>query len=370
MPRLTRATAYVGALMLAAAPAGAAAQIAALENLQIHGYLTQAYAQSDDIQINGIPTDATGDYRVAALQFRYAITENDNVTVQLRHRRLGTSPYGSGEGDVTLNWGFYQHTFQHGAGRTAVKVGKMPLPRGLYNEIRTVGTVLPFFRAPFNFYLEGYESYDGASATTNLQVGKGWSVEGTAFVGGYDAKRPATDPVTKAITVTAGRNENVRGGRLWVNTPIEGLRLGMSGMRFRARKATDTSTAPTQSQLLGSVDGNFNRFMLRGEFAKSTSPTRYVLLYYGQAGVKLTEKLGVYGQIDVSDHHDRVKGGGYHVYTNSRDVAGSVNYAFSPNLVLKAERHHIKGFGFDRPVPTTGAPAKTGYTILSVSTSF
>src|SRR5690349_15419872 len=63
----------------AAAPAPAIPVPQIMESLQIHGHLTQAYAQSDEIQINGIPTDATGDYRTAALQFRYGFTDNDNV---------------------------------------------------------------------------------------------------------------------------------------------------------------------------------------------------------------------------------------------------------------------------------------------------
>src|SRR5688572_26307306 len=57
----------------------------------VHGYLTQAYAKSDNLPINGINKKATWDYRVLALQGRYTLSTHGNFTVQVQHRRSGTS---------------------------------------------------------------------------------------------------------------------------------------------------------------------------------------------------------------------------------------------------------------------------------------
>ena len=160
MPLKKRRRVQVIALAAAALlPAAAQAQSSALEKLSIHGYMSQGYVQSSEMPFSGIPTDATGDYRTAALQFRYAISDNGSAVVQIRHRRLGTSPLQGIEPDVSLNWAYYQQRF----GSASLKVGKLPIPRGIYNEVRAVGTILPFYRAPVNTYIEGYETVDGAS---------------------------------------------------------------------------------------------------------------------------------------------------------------------------------------------------------------
>ncbi|HEX7239619.1 MAG TPA: hypothetical protein VF263_05110, partial [Longimicrobiaceae bacterium] len=166
-------------LVLSSALAGAAAlcvsgplhaQGALAEKLQVHGYLTQGYAQSGELPILGISEGGTANYRTAALQFRYGITEKDNFVLQFSHRDMGTSLFTSDESSVMLDWAFYQRRFGNGS----VRVGRGPIPLGIYNEVRDVGTILPFYRAPSNFYYEGFETLDGASANYDFALGGGW----------------------------------------------------------------------------------------------------------------------------------------------------------------------------------------------------
>jgi hypothetical protein len=123
-----------------------------LSKLFVHGYLTQAYARTNEHQLIGINDEGTTDYRMAALQFRYAITTNDNFVIQFSHERIGDSPVMQFKNDVELDWVFYEHRFNDA---TSVKVGKVQIPMGIYNEIRDVGTILPFYRPIFSFYFEG-----------------------------------------------------------------------------------------------------------------------------------------------------------------------------------------------------------------------
>lgn len=56
------------------------------------------------------------------------------------------------EPDVKLDWAFYERKLGQD---TSIRVGRIPQPMGLLNETRYVGTLLPFYRAPYNFYQEG-----------------------------------------------------------------------------------------------------------------------------------------------------------------------------------------------------------------------
>src|SRR4028118_973750 len=79
-----------------------------VSRFSIHGYVSQAYAVSEDHQILGIPTEGTTDYRDLALQFRYEQDRKNTFVLQLRQERLGESP--RERDDLELDWAFYQRS--------------------------------------------------------------------------------------------------------------------------------------------------------------------------------------------------------------------------------------------------------------------
>jgi len=209
----------VAGLALAAVAMTGSAQ--AQSGLQVHGYLSQGYARSfaelDGWQIFGVPQEGTTDYGNAALQFRYGFTTNDYVVLQLAHRRIGQSSLIFDEDDLTVDWAFYGRRF----GNAEVRVGRIAIPSGIYNEIRDAGILLPFFRAPFNFYLEGSftsETVDGAVASYYLDTGGPWSAEVAAYGGAFDID-DRTDDGSVWATQTV-RATGAFGANLWVNTPV------------------------------------------------------------------------------------------------------------------------------------------------------
>lgn len=111
--------------------------------LSVHGYLTQGFAISTDHQVHGISTEGTSDYRNLALQFRYDVDDQQNFIIQFSHERLGLSPIMQLEPDVELDWAYYEYKFND---IYSIKVGKIQMPFGIYNEFRDVGTLLPFYR--------------------------------------------------------------------------------------------------------------------------------------------------------------------------------------------------------------------------------
>jgi len=335
------------------------------DRLSVHGYLTQAYARSDRLQIDGINKEGTWDYRVVALQTRYALTENDQFVVQIRNRRLGLSPL-SDEEDVTLDWGYYRHSF--GDGNTSVKVGRVPYPLGLYNEIRNVGTVLPFFRAPRVFYLPGIETVDGFSLTNTIPLGA-WRLESTLYGGGETTVSQVTTP--SATIIISNRSDGIYGAQEWISTPIQGLRLGAAYHRFESPTGDGQDTVPN-NLFAGSIDGTFEHAFLRGEYMKYIVDRALPGLadydqinYYGQGGVQIFEPLWLNAQVQIG----KTNYGGFR-FRDTFDRAIGVSYKISPGLVLKLEGHAARGYSFDSFVQVGGPPGKTNYGIASLSASF
>lgn len=351
-------------LVATALPTVASAQLS-LEKLQIHGFLTQGFADADGLSLNGISKRATADYRVAALQFRYDVTNSDGITLQFRSRRLGTNPIRNLEPAVALNWAYYERKF-NSVGVTA-KAGLIPAPRGIYNEIRSVGTLLPFYRAPINLYPEGFEAIDGVSVAKTFDFKKAGSFDLVGYYGGFDnaaATFPATGP---KFTTAISRFENAYGGQAWYNTPIRGVRFGVGGVKFKSRGAdTIPVTAPIRpfTRWYGSLDATFDNAFFRSEYTLLSAGAN-TAAYYFQGGVRVFDRLWINGQNELSD---RTLAG--RTFRLQRDASVGLNYVLSSGVSLKIEQHSAKGYVFERYLNTLQAPGKSNYTIASVSASF
>lgn len=334
-----------------------------LDKVVIHGHLNQAYAFSDGNQIVGIPKDGTADYRTAALQIRADMTEDDTFVVQLSHERLGLSPSQANREDVELDWIFYQRRF----GASSVKVGRIPIPFGLYNEVRDVGTVLPFYRPARPLYEESSfttESIDGALLAHRFELGGNWRLAADVHYGNWEFFDAQLNPV---------KCDDSLGVELWLETPVSGLRLGIGGLRYD----TEGKTTPKSHRQLShlSIAGDFGRIVSEVELKRDTAQRvtggRLVSVWggYGRLGFRVTNKLllqGEYDFLDVSFPRTET--------AEDRDRALGLSYSFRHDLVLKAEYHWVHGFrveGQPGLIPTRPVPDyKTQFGILSLATSF
>jgi hypothetical protein len=342
------------------ASSSAAAQSALLDRLQIHGYLSQGYATSSELPLFGIPTDGSTDYRNAALQFRYALSDADFAVIQLKHRRLGGSVLTADGNDVELGWAFYQRRF----GAASVRVGRVPLPLGIFNETRDVGTLLPFYRAPGNFYMEGIETIDGVIAAYELQLGH-WSVETQLGYGGVGLKFPYATPVGPQLVVK--RFEDLKSGQLWVNSPIPGLRFGASGFLWESMDDNVGSVVDMNVRQVF-VDAAFEPAYVRGEYREIDLGSLRINNYYAQGGLRFGA-FSLNGQADFSDWQVATPIGAMR-YQAARDLAVGVNYAHRSNLIYKLEAHRSRGSNFDVYLDPMAGQGRTSYFIGSVSVSF
>ncbi len=342
-------------LVIASVPQGTRAQVGLDPRLSVHGYLTQGFARASKLPLYGLTDTTTSDYRSAALQLGFDVSPKDRLVVQVSHRRLASSPLAGFEANIEVDWAFYQRTL----GPIVVRAGRFPLAGGIYNEVRDVGTVLPMFRAPYQIYPDGFETVDGLSASHDVSLGT-WSLESSLYWGGIEYKNVFQAP-TGANPIMY-RFENSVGGQLWLTTPIDGLRVGVSAIGWKFQGNSDHT-------MMASIDGNFDRYLVRAEYKAGKLGDYYATFAYAQGGVKLIEKLQLVGQYELARLETR---GPIPVAdkTVARDAALGLNYKISPNLVLKLEQHDVKGYWFDRFVNPLGPAAKSRYGIASVSVSF
>lgn len=383
------------AAALAVRPAGA--QLSS-DKYQIHGFLTQGFAKSDSLPIVGIDDKGTANYRAAALQFRFMPTAKDAAVIQVANRHMGDSPVNRLENDLTLQWAYYQRRLP---ASLVAKVGRAPMPRGIYNEVRKVGTVLPFYRAPYNFYTESYETIDGGMLARTTPLGA-WELETSAF-GGVVNFRQASRSATYApkfamvngaptmVGVTPGpdsvmlvneRAKNTLGTQFWLTTPIQGLRFGAGATRFDLNAYQNLSGRngrSVASVVQGAVDGNFTRVQLRSEWEQFRVNEFLYTDHYVQGGVKLTSKLALNVQREQTNVHaaarpiiagipDDKTPRTRVAYRFGLDQAVGVNYAFRPDVIVKLEGHENTGRNYDRPVSSSGETGK--YVIASMALSF
>lgn len=347
------------------------------DRLSFHGALMAGFGKSDGPQYFGINSDGTTNYRTLALQFGYKVADNDRVVIQLLHRQLGESPLQAVEPTIAPIWAFYEHR----EGDWSFKFGRNPLPRGLFNETRFIGTLLPFYRVGKDVYGETLENIDGIVVSRRVNAG-GWGIDANAFTGGFDIK--ALLPGATAVQTYKVRADQSVGASIIVRTPLEGLRFGAYGHDYQTLpKATSPQRTKT---FMYSADGDFSHFWARGEysnFVQHGSSSSVFHAWYAQTGIKFDEKFQV-----AFEHGDAKTLVGFPApipavdlpFSNYNGVA--FNYSPQSNVRYKLEWNHQEGYVFDVPVPSFIPPtkppfemslapkSKSNYVIASVAVSF
>lgn len=330
----------------------------AQERVQVHGFLTQGYGEASDYPIYGISTKGTGDYRTLALQGRLFLTSSDQVVAQFSHQRLGTSNFMRFEDDVALDWLFYQKRFLG----NSLRVGRVPMPRGLFNEVRDVGVILPFFRASKAFYSEGVETIEGATLGRSFGLGS-WMVDATVYGGNFNVKAEVTDQ--SGLTVASDDVRKAVGGQVMVTTPIPGVRFGGSAVTSKYKNSDESFQIFTASG-----DATFENVFVRGEYEVARNDSFNYLAYYGQGGVHVWRGLWLNGQAEFNTNTIKISGLGELSIDAIKDYAVGANYRFNTHLVFKSEWHTFEGYQVGVPVDPFGPPVKNKYFVLGVAAAF
>ena len=370
------------------------------ERFSLHGFISLGYGDLDpsapglrtgDEAILGIEEDGSFPYGNAALHLRFDPTNRrHSFILQLAVSDLGDSPVDNVGGEIELDWLLYQLQI---APNTRLRLGRQPVAAGIFNEVRDVGVVLPFFRPSFTFYREGSffsETIDGVGISHRFWPESSWSLEADAYYGEFDVLEQG---VGVNQTVSEVEATDAVGGQLWLSTPHPGIRLGLGALQWDIGEESAFSRDPaTWKSWYASLEIELDHFVARAELRNAEvdlihNDTGLPLLadldfYYWQLGWLPTDKLGLYVQPEYFDvfQLSELFVDGSSSFRDRRDLGYGVRYGFRPDLVLKAEYHAVESqvalanqivpgpSGFKiRQIRET---LESAYFILSLSASF
>lgn len=356
------------------------------DRFSFHGSINSAYGKSDGLGVFGLDKDGTSDYRAVALLFGYKTSENGRVVTQLLHRRVGSSPLSASEAPIGVVWAFYEHRLDNGV---SLKFGRSPLPRGIFNEVRFIGTLLPFYRNGAAVYGETLEYLDGISASRRFELGQHWSIDGTTFAGGFDIR--AVLPGETGSQVIRLRAENSGGAQVWLNTPIDGVRVGAFVNNYQTtpnRTIPEASRQKRTTTTMYSLDAVRSRGFLRAEYSafdgEGPSGKSHFDSWYTLVGVKPLEQVTLAAEYSKANNRLNLPSPVEPIMLPiSEDIGLGVAYAVTPSLVVKLEGHRQEGYAFDTSVPTIrpptsgppfratlAPPSKAFYGLASIAVAF
>jgi hypothetical protein len=350
---------WVGSLVLAPLAAGAD-DLAS--KFQIHGFLSQAWATTDGEQYLGIPEDGTFDYRNVALQFRFQVAERQSLVFQLGHESRGESPRDAIRDEVEIDWAFYEAQLS----KASIRVGRIPLPLGIFSELRDAGHLLPFYGPPTTIYGEtsfASESIDGVGVNFRLFEESPWNLEADVFAG----QSSLSEKSRGAVQITDTRNDY--GLRLWLNTPVEGLRIGYNHHEFETETSVVFRNGANQSLYYFSLDWTRDRWLVRSEAGqgdlllgtrKAEVTSGYVTLGYSPLPKFWVYLEGERRQISISPSPTR------RIHDS---LSISLTYAVSERVVVKLEHRDLDTTDLDRQV-SGGQVPNVKATIASFSVAF
>lgn len=372
------------------------------EHFTLYGFLTTAYATGNrsnyptpfiDELILGIPDKGTFDYRNAALQLRYEPAKAHAFVLQLSHRNFGDSVLNDVTKEVELDWLFWNWDLSE---KTTLRLGRFPMPLGIFNEVRDAGIVLPFFRPSYLFYREGSlfgENIDGVGISYRFDIASRWEVTTDLYFGQFKVDEQSIGVFDTDIGLTKVDVPRALGLQVWLKTPIQAIQLGFGSLYWDvAEKSTFNQEETRWRSWYLSLEADFDNWVARAEVRKIVNaievPPVFVdarglpYFHYWQLGWKPGDHFSFHVQAEYMNAKIRSPSslvGGEAVVFKDRDLGVVFGWKFRPNLTAKVEYHQAvhtavllapvftpEGLQFNGSIELIDSD----YTIASLSLSF
>jgi hypothetical protein len=270
----------IAAANVMAAPRAGAAEIGDPGNpstIDVHGFVSQGYIKST---ANNYLVDSAGggsfEFSEAGLNFTVQPLDRLSIGVQLFAYNLGTS------GNFTLraDWFYLDYHLRDWLG---IRAGRVKLVYGLYNDISDIdaartpillpSSIYPLTNRNLLFGVQGGEVYG------YVPIGRAGALEYRAMGGAIDIPLPSQ--IGQSAEASDIDIPYLAAGRLMWETPVEGLRLGLSGVALRlnedlffpAYSATE-SARDTLYSYVASIEYLAHDLQVAAEYAQARSEVR------------------------------------------------------------------------------------------------
>lgn len=159
-----------------------------LGDVDIHGFISQGFMQSDTYDYFARGTDSTTEegtfeFNEMGINFSSSLTDELRLGVQLFAMDLGD--YGNDE--IKVDWAFGDYRYNNYIG---VRAGKFKIAHGLHNEVKDIDSVRTFVFLPRAIYYPGMRDLFGGMKGAALY---GELPFGVSYQGGYGLVQVTTD---------------------------------------------------------------------------------------------------------------------------------------------------------------------------------
>ncbi|MFT5315860.1 MAG: hypothetical protein ACI9UK_001694 [Candidatus Krumholzibacteriia bacterium] len=412
--------------LLALMLAGAAVAASPSDLLQINGFVSQGYLNTWDNNYL-IPRSVNGsaEFTEAAITVVAQPQDKLRVGIQLLARNFGDT----GNGFVSVDWAYGDYRWRDWMG---VRAGKVKMPFGFYNEGRDVDMLRTSIFLPQSIYNETMRdfilAYEGVGIYGNVSLGSWGEGDYHVFGGTLNVPDPTRgfwadvynsagvlleDEISELIsedlgapaTATFYQNTDqvvsfpwIYGGGITWDTPLEGLRLGASGLQGRFnfqgnvrydvlvdRGAGSLEYLPATLRMDETTKINhiavFGAEYLRDSWGLASeyyhedigNGTRYG--WYAQVDWQAADRwaLGAYYSIGQGDDDDFEGVGLPDYYEWQKDLTLSLRIDLTDHWLFKVEHHTIDGVGgvsWDSLEEEISDPREQHWGMFSAKTTF
>jgi hypothetical protein len=344
--------------------------MADLGNIDVHGFASQGYMETTDY--NYITPSLKGSFAISeyAINVGSDLSDDLRVGIQFFGRNLGNL----GNNEVGVDWAFGDYRKY---GWLGVRAGRVKTPWGLYNESADFDHVRTSVLMPQSVYDVRLREYRTATNGINpYGYLDGRSLGGLEYSAVFGFITHPTDGSVAAIfndipLFTFDKMENKYSfaiQAIW-NTPISGLRIAHTLHRYasdltlqlippiaafygidpevkyegNAIDANVSSVEYSRGNLLLAAEYN----VTQGDFPHPYFPFEQNSEdYYVQGSYRVNHwfELGSYYSVHNDDRDNR-DGEGYDPVFNAwqKDLALSLRFDISPNMIFKLEGHQMDG---------------------------
>jgi hypothetical protein len=242
--------------------------------VQFGGFVSQGFlVNTGHNDYLGRTSAGTADFREYGVNASYAIGQF-RFGMQVFGQKLGEY----GDDELEIDWATVDYQPAQWFG---LRAGRVKMPRGLYNEALDLDSVRPFVLLPQSVYdarLRDFNAaFNGAMVFGNVGLKQLGSLDYRVFYGGIpmDAHSGANDYFNNEFPSENLdiKMDSVRGGSLFWNTPLTGLRAGYSYSSFqnlsslrRATLAVAPPPAPPVAILGTKSTDSYERHLLSIEY--------------------------------------------------------------------------------------------------------
>jgi hypothetical protein len=334
--------------------------------IAVHGFVSQGYIKSTGNDYLVASKGAGSfDFSEAGINFTTQLTERFRVGIQLFAYELGKL----GQYATSADWYYLDYHLRDAFG---IRAGRLKMPLGFYNDIADVDAArVPVLLPPGvypainrNLFL----AQTGAEIYGYLRVGILGALDYRVFGGSLQVVLPSQAGSLTQISDYAV--PYVGGGRLLWETPLDGLRVGVTGVALRA-KATAVllslwpgagNPAPTLNESenlylwIGSIEYVLHDLLVQAEVTSQRS----VLTTDNQALVPSTVLVNEagYGLMAYRVRRWLQPGVYYSLAYNNRnlgaeqddrnvqhDLAATLRFDINSFWIVKVEGHFMHGTG-------------------------